>query len=139
MKEPAGAYRGKEDDFQRSAMVYVRTALAASGHDRQCAMHVPNGGQRSPIVGAKLKDAGVVPGYPDIMVFLPQTLPPINRRREVVVPRCGLAIELKVWPKKPSKQQEHIHELLRWSGWHVVTCWSIDAVISEVKAYLGQE
>lgn len=137
MTKPDHAYVGKEDAFQVSSMAYVRRVVKASGFDPHCAMHVPNGGARSVIVGAKMKAAGVVRGYPDIMVFAPQSLPPLNRRREVVVPRCGLALELKVWPNKPSKDQERIHEILRVAGWRVVTCWSLDTVISEVTAYFN--
>lgn len=137
MTKPERTYVGSEDSFQIAAIKFVRYAVRVHGLPIECAMHVPNGGARSVIVGAKLKAAGVVRGYPDIMVFAPQSLPPLNRRREVVVPRCGLALELKVWPNKPSKDQERIHEILRVAGWRVVTCWSLDTVISEVTAYFN--
>ena len=139
MTKPKDAYQGTEEAFQVSAMGFVRRVVRTAGHAPECAMHVPNGGQRSAIVGAKLKASGVVRGYPDIMVFAPQVLPPINRRKEVMVPRVGLALELKVWPNKPTKDQEHIHNLLREAGWRVVTCWSLDAVISEVTAYFANQ
>ena len=138
MTRPPNVYVGKEDAFQISAMGYVRRVVRSSGFDTDCAVHIPNGGQRSAVVGAKLKAAGVVRGYPDIMIFAPQTLAPLNRRREVVIPRCGLALELKVWPNKPTKDQEHVHEILRSAGWRVVTCWSLDAVISEATRYFSE-
>ena len=42
--------------------------------------HVPNGGNRNAITGAKLKRQGVKPGVPDVLIFLPKS---------------GIAIELK--------------------------------------------
>ena len=138
MVKPIATYVGKEDAFQVSAMAYVRRVVRSSGFDPDCAMHVPNGGARSLAAGGKLKASGMVRGYPDIMIFAPQTLAPLNRRREVVIPRCGLALELKVWPNKPTKDQEHVHEILRSAGWRVVTCWSLDTVISETTRYFSE-
>ena len=138
MTQPPNTYKGKEDAFQVSAIDIVRMIAHANSNDPRCAMHVPNGGARNAIVGAKLKAAGVVRGYPDIMVFAPETVPPINRKT-YVTPRCGLALELKVWPNKPSKDQESIHEILREAGWRVVTCWSIDAVIEECERYFNPD
>lgn len=134
MTHPLGAFKGKEDAFQISAIGFVRRMARANGHDPKCVMHVPNGGARSIVAGAKMKAAGVVRGYPDIMVFAPESVPPINRKT-YVSPRCGLALELKVWPNKPSKDQELIHEILRGAGWRVVVCWSLDAVINECERY----
>ena len=133
---PPNAYKGKEDSFQISAIGFVRRMARANGHDPKCVMHVPNGGARTAVAGAKMKAAGVVRGYPDIMVFAPESVPPINRKT-YVTPRCGLALELKVWPNKPSTDQELIHEILRGAGWRVVVCWCLDAVISECERYFN--
>ena len=38
----------------------------------QHTFHVPNGGQRNRVTGAKLKREGVKPGVPDIIVALPK-------------------------------------------------------------------
>lgn len=46
--------------------------------------HVPNGGNRNAVTGAKLKRQGVKPGVPDVLIF---DSPDINHR--------GIAIELK--------------------------------------------
>jgi len=51
---------------------------------------------------------------------------------------CGVALELKVWPNKPSEEQEKIHELLMRSGWRVAVCYSLDAVIDITKNYFGE-
>jgi G:T-mismatch repair DNA endonuclease (very short patch repair protein) len=134
MTRPPNAYIGKEDSFQKSAMAHVRTVVRSRGFEPECAVHIPNGGARGIVTGAKLKAAGVVRGYPDIMVFAPETAPPINRHNWFT-PRCGLALELKVWPNKPTKDQEKVHEILRSAGWRVMTCWSLDAVILECRKY----
>ncbi len=135
---PPNAYKGKEDAFQISAIGYVRRMAQASGHDPRCVMHVPNGGARTAIAGAKMKAAGAVRGYPDIMVFARESVPPINRRT-YVEPRCGLALELKIWPNRPTKDQEEVHEILREAGWRVIVCWSLDAVVAECERYFTPE
>ena len=135
--KPTDAYVGKEDAFQVSAMGFVRRIVKAAGHAPQCAMHVPNGGARSVVVGAKLKAAGVVRGYPDIMIFAPESQASLRARGRDAVARCGLALELKVWPNKPTADQAMIHEMLREAGWRVAVCWSLDAVIAEVTGYFA--
>lgn len=118
--KPTGAYVGSEDAFQWTAMQLVRLILRRHGTDERLAMHVPNGGKRNAIVAAKLKRQGVVAGYPDIMVFV----------------GMGLAIELKVWPNKPSEAQQVIHELLRAQGWRVEVCYGTDEVVRITNEYL---
>ena len=117
MTRPPGAYQGREDDFQESAINLARLVAMTAGVDPALVMHIPNGGARSAVVGAKLKRAGVVRGYPDIMVF------------------DKLALELKVWPNRPSQEQLHIHTLLRHLGWHVEVCYSMDAVNAALRKH----
>lgn len=139
MIKPPGAYVGKEQAFQISAVKVLRMIAASSGFEPESIMHVPNGGHRGYVTGAQLKAGGVVPGYPDIMVFLTEVLPPINRRKETLIPRCGLALELKIWPRRPTPEQEHVHEILRRAGWRVETCWSLDQVTSAMSRHIGRE
>lgn len=151
--KPAGAYAGKEDAFQVSAMRLLRLIAKECGLDPRQVMHIPNGGQRNAIVAKKLKMQGAVPGYPDVMVFKPRpvqvqvpimkarafTLDDLARGKETVTEsrlQCGLALELKVWPKKPTEEQEAIHELLRSAGWRVVVCYGLEEVEQEARQYL---
>lgn len=127
--KPAGAYEGKEDAFQRSAISLVRLIGMENGIDSRAIMHIPNGGQRNQVVAAKLKAQGTVAGYPDIMVFLPRFVNSTSRFL------CGLAMELKAWPNKPTEEQEEVHELLRLAGWRVVVCYSLDQVEEEARRY----
>jgi hypothetical protein len=78
-----------------------------------------------------------VRGYPDIMVFSLEHMRSVSARNGFGDRRCGLALELKVWPNKLSVDQERIHWILRNAGWRVVTCYSLDEVIYESKQYLG--
>lgn len=59
--------------------------------------HVPNGGNRNPITGRKLKMQGVKPGVPDCLIF---------------TPKGGIAIELKRSDGKPSDVRDTQKEWL---------------------------
>lgn len=136
--KPPGAYVGSEDAFQRTAIALVRQIAATQGVTKEAVMHIPNGGQRNAIVGAKLKGMGTVPGYPDIMVFHPRW----NNCNDidcVGASYSGLAIELKIYPRNPSEAQLGIHEILRNAGWKVEVCYGLDEVCSAANEYFGIE
>lgn len=135
--KPPGCYVGKEDDFQRTAIALCRSIGDTQGVPREAVMHVPNGGQRNAIVGAKLKAQGTVPGYPDILVFHPENIRAMADREGWGDRKVGLAIELKVWPNKPSEAQLHIHEILRKAGWRVAVCYGLDQVTDVLNDYFG--
>ncbi len=135
--KPPGCYVGKEDQFQRTAIALVRTIAHPKGVDPKAIMHVPNGGQRNAIVAAKLKAQGTVAGYPDIMMFHPEGLYAMSDREGWGDRKVGLALELKVWPNKPTPEQLHIHDLLREAGWKVEVCYGIDDVTSTINEYFG--
>jgi hypothetical protein len=54
-----------EDSIHQSIVRYLRSILPHGW----IVMHVPNGGSRNPIEGAKLKRLGVVAGWPDISIY----------------------------------------------------------------------
>lgn len=135
--KPPGAYVGSEDAFQRTAISLVRSIAATQGVPMEAVMHIPNGGQRNAIVGAKLKAQGTVPGYPDIMVFHPRRVFRVVNSENDAQLYAGLALELKVWPNKPSEAQRHIHALLKEAGWQVCVCYGIDEVCDAVNEYFG--
>lgn len=124
--KPIDAWVGKEEDFQVQAMRYLRHRLAVDGVPPQAVMHIPNGGKYAhPRIAAKMKQAGVVAGYPDIMVFHQSDI------------HSGLALELKVWPNKPQDTQEAVHEVLHDAGWMVRVCYSMGDVEDAVAEYFG--
>lgn len=114
--KPLGAYIGKEDDFQASAITLVRAIAQSKGINPKAIMHVPNGGHRHIGTARKMHGMGVVRGYPDIMCHVRLGL------------FTGLALELKVWPNKPTDDQLEIHELLRDAGWCVWVCYGLGEV-----------
>jgi len=124
--KPIDVWVGKEEDFQVQAMRYLRHRLAVDGVPPQAVMHIPNGGKYAhPRIAAKMKQAGVVAGYPDIMVFHQSDI------------HSGLALELKVWPNKPQDTQEAVHGVLCDAGWMVRVCYSMGEVEDAVAEYFG--
>ncbi len=54
-----------EYQIHASILAYLHTTLPSGWMP----VHVPNGGSRNPIEGARLKRLGVVAGWPDISIF----------------------------------------------------------------------
>lgn len=127
--KPEGVYIGSESNFQKSAIRLVRSLAPC---DPRLVTHIPNGGQRTIMAGARLKAEGVVKGYPDIMVFH-------TALGEEYLINCwtGLAIELKVWPNKPKPEQEELHDLLESQGWRVAVCYGLGEVEQVTREYFG--
>jgi hypothetical protein len=138
-QRPESTYTGTESSFQKSAIVLVR---AIAKCDPRLVAHIPNGGQRTAIAGAKLKAEGVVKGYPDIMVFVEgyrggrdESDKWLDEVRGDMA--RGLAIELKVWPNKLKPEQQEVHDLLQSQGWRVEVCYGLDDVTRVAKEYFG--
>ena len=90
---------------------------------------VPNGGQRHKAVAAKLKAEGVKAGVPDILVF--EWAP-----RAHAGMYCGLAIEMKVKPNKPTLAQVAWMDALKRRGWSCVVVYSADEAWAALASYL---
>lgn len=89
--------------------------------------HIPNGGARNKIVGAKLKKQGVRPGFPDYFLSFPCSGYP------------GLFIEMK--RRKGgvlSKVQQEMISNLREAGYKVVVAKGWEAAAEAVQKYLGE-
>jgi VRR-NUC domain len=72
----------------------------------------PNGGQRNPIVAAKLKAEGVSAGFPDLSL-------PVARHGF-----HSLHIEMKVKPNTVKPEQKRWMENLEAEGNKTAVCWS---------------
>jgi hypothetical protein len=104
----------------------VARVLDAAG---LCWCHVPNGGQRNAIVGAKLKAQGVKRGVPDVLVF-----EPYGNYQDVRYLYNGVAIELKNGKAgRVSPDQKAWHERLWEAGWRVEVCRSLDEVLAVLR------
>ena len=132
--KPEGVYTGSESNFQKSAIKLVRSVAKC---DPRLVTHIPNGGQRTIMAGARLKAEGVVKGYPDIMAFNTRRLFFKNGEEISHQLFVGLAIELKVWPNKPSFEQEELHDLLELQGWRVAVCYGLGEVEQVTREYFG--
>lgn len=92
---------------------------------------IPNGGERNPIVAAKLKAEGVKAGVPDIFL-------PVTKWTELFTFQfaCGLFIELKVKKNEPSVKQEEFMDILKRSRYKVAVCYGWEAARDEIIKYL---
>ena len=90
----------------------------------QLMFHIPNGGARTKIEGARLKKEGVKSGVPDI--FLPVARGGYH----------GLFIELKAGKNKPSKNQCEWLEDLTICGYSALCCNGFDEAKEAIEGYL---
>lgn len=111
-----------EDDLQKA----VAKVLDYSG---LLWCHVPNGGQRKAITGAKLKRMGTKRGVPDVLVFNLSPSP------NLYLYGRPLALELKVGYNKPSKEQHQWLADLRREGWRCEVCYTMDEVIKVLREH----
>jgi hypothetical protein len=141
--KPEGCYVGNEDDFQASAYRLLCSIAAIKGVPKAAIMHIPSGavfaGDKAKRMrqAAKLKAQGWQPGYPDLMMFHAEGVHSMSHRNGWGHRYVGLAIELKVWPNKPTDDQIAVHAMLVDAGWNVATCYGIDDVTRVAKEYFG--
>lgn len=108
----------KEDDLQMVVAKYLDAKNLL-----WC--HIANERKTSKIAGSRLKKKGVKSGVPDCLIF--------KANRGYI----GLAIELKIKPNKPSKNQSEWMHRLMIEGWFPIVCNSLDEVIITVDKYLN--
>ena len=83
-------------------------AWVRHNHPEHMIFHIPNGGQRSKIEGARMKSLGVLAGVPDLFI-----------------PSLKLFIEMKNTQGTPSAAQWKIMEQLGEYGYAVAVCNSL--------------
>jgi hypothetical protein len=96
-------------------------------------MHVPNQGKRSWRFGKELKEMGLSPGAPDLLLLWPGTY---NYQGEIVK-YGGLAIECKSAKGKLTEQQEDWRSRLSMARYEYLVVRSVDDGIFALKQYLG--
>jgi hypothetical protein len=119
---PFQKYLGKEDHLQHAVMQYLKVQYADT-----LAIHVPNEGKRSPFVQYKFKYLGGMQGIPDVIVF------------KQTPSYAGLAIELKVKPNKPTKNQTEFLDKLSDSGWFATWVNSFEAAKEVIDQYFSDD
>ena len=121
-RNPFYNYLGKEDHLQHSVMEYLKVQYPNS-----LAIHVPNEGKRSPFAQFKFKYLGGMQGIPDVIVF------------KQTASYAGLAIELKVKPNKPTKNQTEFLDQLSDSGWFATWVNSFEAAKEVIDQYFQND
>ena len=121
-RNPFYNYLGKEDQLQHAVMEYLRVQYPNS-----LAIHVPNEGKRSPFAQFKFKYLGGMQGIPDVIVF------------KQTASYAGLAIELKVKPNKPTKNQTEFLDKLSDSGWFATWVNSFEAAKEVIDQYFQND
>lgn len=86
--------------------------------------HVPNEGKRSRATGARMKQAGLRSGVPDVC------LPTAHGGY------IGLYIEMKVKPNKPTENQKAWLRALREAGHCVAVCYDWEAAKNLIEEYI---
>ena len=85
---------------------------------------IPNGGARSAITGARLRDEGVTAGVPDLFICVP----------------CGeflgLFVEMKTPPGKMSASQKQVVMQIEREGYKFAVCRSFDEFRQIVTDYM---
>jgi hypothetical protein len=117
----------KEDALQIAVATYLNLQ-----YPNVLWCHVPNGGSRNAIEGAKFKKMGVKPGVSDILIFEFKEAGWDGRHFSV----CGLAIELKIKPNKPTPEQLNFMERLRNQNWVTGICYTFDEAKLAIDTYL---
>jgi len=107
----------KEDTLQKQVAKYLDLTGAL-----WC--HVANERKTSFQAGRRLKAKGVKSGVPDCMIF--------NNNQQY----NGLALELKVKPNKPTKNQKEWLRRLSNKGWKCEVVYSFDEAQQIIEDYL---
>lgn len=87
--------------------------------------HIPNGGKRGKLEGARLKRGGVKKGVPDLCL-------PVSKKNY-----HGLYIEMKFGNGRTSKEQKEWIEDLTDQGYRAVVCNGFDEARKEIINYIA--
>lgn len=114
------------EDQEQSTVIDWANRTVGIDPRRGLLLHVPNGGARSPVTGARMRRLGVRPGVPDLLL-------PV-----AVMPYHALWIELKRRRGGSlSAEQRAWIGALRAEGYAVAVARGADEAIDTIIAYLG--
>lgn len=112
-----------EHEIQAAFIQYCNW-MAIQDERYQLVAAVPNGGQRHPAVAQKLKKEGVKPGYPDVIIDVP------NAHFH------GLRIEFKRPKGQQTAAQKEWQKRLTKQGFLYTVCYSTTEAIQVLTEYL---
>lgn len=126
---PKPARRPSVDFEGREQTALMRWLLVRHPAAFEVTYHVPNGGRRDKVTGAKLKAQGVKAGVPDLVLA------------QARGGYFGLYIEFKATPPNDaavSKEQKQWVHSLTAQGYCAVVCKGMNEAIKEITCYLSQ-
>jgi hypothetical protein len=103
---------------ERAIQIAIRDALRWHGIRSR---HVPNGGKRSVVAGRRLRQEGMVAGFPDLIVWVPGG-------------RIGF-LEIKAAKGRVSEAQEREIAQLREDGFPAEVVRSVDEALAAVRKW----
>lgn len=103
---------------ERAIQIAIRDALRWHGVRSR---HVPNGGKRSIVAGHRLRQEGMVAGFPDLIVWMPGG-------------RIAF-MECKTAKGRLSEAQHREIQQLRQDGFAVAVVRSVDEAMTAVRAW----
>lgn len=117
------------EEAEQMAVIAWADAHAARWPELAFLLHIPNGGARNAVTGARLKAQGVRRGVPDLGLFVPRG------------GYHGLFIELKrAGPSsRLSPEQKNWVQWLRGQGYCAEVCYGADEAIAALEAYLERK
>ena len=125
MKTPPLWSKVTEEEHQRNLCAWWRLVCKKYGLPERALDHPPNEGLRSAVAGHRLKQAGMRPGFPDIML--------LTKRGGYGM----LFIELKSYYGKPTAAQLEYLAFLREQGYAACLCVGADAARRCIEDYLA--
>jgi hypothetical protein len=111
-----------EHSIQRLLVAWFRKTYP---HLAMVFFAIPNGGRRNKVTAAQLKDEGVLPGVPDLMLAVPSGGKP------------GLFLELKTSTGRASRAQQAAMQALAERGYAVELVKGYEAAKAAIVGYLG--
>jgi len=126
---PFSKYLTKEDHLHSQIAQYLNMQYP------QCLwIHCPNEGKRSVFERYKAKILGLKSGIPDFLIFEQKVIE--YKALNVNGGTCGLAIELKIKPNKPTLNQLLFLENFNIRKWFTVVCYSFEEAKEIIDWYL---
>ena len=116
-------HKPTEADLQRTVIQWARIASSQTV-ELTMLVHVANEGKRTPRSGKILKDLGMSPGFPDLVLFVPRG------------GYHGLAIEMKTQTGRVSELQELWLDRLADQGYRTAVCRGSESAIDTILRYL---
>ncbi|MCR4794245.1 MAG: VRR-NUC domain-containing protein [Ruminococcus sp.] len=113
-----------KEEIEQTALFRWASYAQTQYEELKLMYHIPNEGKRSAATGARMKQAGLKSGVPDVC------LPTAHGGY------IGLYIEIKVKPNKPTENQKRWLRALREAGHMVAVCYGFEEARDLIEKYL---